>query len=276
MSSSDIAAAGRRSSVRSALIAFGVAFAAAGNARSAVHRSVYQATGSAWTTTRWDGPYVGVNTGGAIGDAALRAAVDPRTAGYFLTPDVAQLGDYGLVKASPLGFVGGAQAGYNVQVSSTVFGFEVDFDSLGLNDSRGVSAAYKSDPATSFHIQQTVRTDWLLTARPRVGYAFRDFLIYATAGLAMTRLKYMEQFTDTFNPAYSSDSFSRVMVGWTVGTGVEYMLREHWTVKGEYLYADLGSMPGRSSQAIPAEGDQFIHTANLNVHLLRVGLNYKF
>jgi outer membrane immunogenic protein len=279
MTSSDSPAAGRRSLVRCASIALGIIFAAAGNARSAFHRSVYQASGDSWTTTRWDGPYVGVNAGGAVGDSALRTAVDPRTANYFLPADVTQIGDAGLVKASPIGFTGGVQAGYNVQVSSVVFGFEADFDSLDLNDSRTVNDSYTSAPTTSFRIQQTIRTDWLLTARPRVGYAIRDFLVYATGGVAMTRLKYMEQFTDTFGPVNASDSFSQVKVGWTAGAGVEYMLRKHWTVKCEYLYADFGSMSNRYTPPPltgTSAGDQFIHTANLNVHLLRLGLNYKF
>ena len=273
MTSSDFTAAGRRSSVRS-LSALVIALAAAGNARS----GVYQATGDSWTVARWSGSYVGVNAGGAIGNSALRTAVDAGTASYFLPPDVAQLGDAGQVKASPIGFTGGVQAGYNIQVSSTVFGFEVDFDSLDLNDSRTASASYTSAPTTSFRIQQTIRTDWMLTARPRIGYAIDDFLVYATAGVAVTRLKYMEQFADTFGPAYASDSFSQTKVGWTVGAGVEYWLRTHWTVKCEYLYADFGSMSNRSTPFLTttSNGDQFIHTANLSVHLLRLGLNYRF
>ncbi|UFS78620.1 outer membrane beta-barrel protein [Tardiphaga sp. 37S4] len=38
-----------------------------------------------------------------------------------------------------------------------------------------------------------------------------------------------------------SFSESKVLSGWTVGAGVEYMFAPNWSLKGEYICADYGS-----------------------------------
>jgi opacity protein-like surface antigen len=42
----------------------------------------------------------------------------------------------------------------------------------------------------------TVSTDWLLTVRPRIGFAWDRTLAYATLGLAVTQLKFSQTYTD--------------------------------------------------------------------------------
>ena len=195
---------------------------------------------------------------------------------YFLPGDIAQIDGLASVRATPAGFTGGVQAGYDYQAGAVVYGLEADFDALELHDSRTVTEIYKSDGVTSFTLGQSFRTDWLFTLRPRIGWATEHYLIYGTAGVAATRLKYAETFSDNFGPAFESDSFSKTMVGWTVGAGAEYVLCDHWTVKGEYLYAAFGTMTKDPVLAVGINRDEFANSVSLTAHLIRLGLNYRF
>jgi outer membrane immunogenic protein len=71
-------------------------------------------------------------------------------------------------------------------------------------------------------------------------------------------------------------------VGWTVGGGAEWMFAPHWSLKGEYLYYDLGSVIYGSTITantgpLPFWTAAFTSTAaNFRGSIARAGLNYKF
>ena len=113
--------------------------------------------------------------------------------------------------------------------------------------------------------------------RARIGFTPYDrFLIYATGGLAYGEVKSYASVTGVQNAALGwSGSKSDVKYGWTLGAGAEYALTNNWTLKGEYLYYDLGKHmvsidrvtgpAGTASAELPTAG-----------HIGRVGLNYRF
>ncbi|MGH6684170.1 MAG: outer membrane protein, partial [Pseudolabrys sp.] len=104
----------------------------------------------------------------------------------------------------------------------------------------------------------TSKLTWLSTIRGRFGYVAGTWMPYVTGGFAFGNLDTCE------NVTCHSDTHT----GWTVGGGVEAKLPANWSVKVEYLYADLGS---HSSYFL------FVpHTASLTENIARVGLNYKF
>ena len=59
--------------------------------------------------------------------------------------------------------------------------------------------------------------------------------------------------------------------GWTVGTGLEYMVAPNWSVKGEYMYYDFGSTRFVAPAALAPFGS--FHTDD---HTLKLGVNYRF
>ena len=161
---------------------------------------------------------------------------------YFVPSDVTQIASSGQDTIHPNGGTGGIQAGYNWQAGNVVYGAEVDFDALDLNGSRSITTEYLSAPGTFFTINQSIKTDWLFTARPRIGWVSNNWLLYATGGLAVTELKFNNTFTDTFAAAYESGSISKTEAGWVVGGGVEYGFTNNWSAKLEYLYMDFGDV----------------------------------
>ena len=85
---------------------------------------------------------------------------------------------------------------------------------------------------------------WLGTTRARVGFVATPdnrLMIYATGGVAYGGGSSNFSAFDAATGAFWSGSPSSTRVGWTIGGGVEYAVTNNITIKGEYLYADLGS-----------------------------------
>jgi outer membrane immunogenic protein len=116
----------------------------------------------------WSGFYVGLNAGAAFGRAhdQTTTVFDP-VAGYFGATSVSAIASTGDLHTNKVGFTGGIQAGYNWQINSTVFGLETDFNYMGVKASTTSVGVYPCCAPTSFTINQSAKTDWLFTLRPR-------------------------------------------------------------------------------------------------------------
>lgn len=183
----------------------------------------------------WTGFYAGLNIGYDWGDVSLPHGSGGRARGVL----------------------GGGQVGVNYQMGDIVGGFEADIQGVDLH---GKSTRFGGVYALRSYIQP------LGTARARAGIAVDQMLIYATGGLAYAEVENKLRLFDR----HSRDS--DVQVGWTVGGGVEYAFDPNWSIKTEYLYADLGSKRYNFSLA----GIGIRQMVSYDQHLFRVGLNYKF
>ncbi|HZP76331.1 MAG TPA: outer membrane protein [Pseudolabrys sp.] len=151
---------------------------------------------------------------------------------------------------SPKGGLAGATIGYNLQTGSWVWGLEGDIDWSGI----------KGNVACGAGTCETSNT-WLGTARGRIGYAWDNFMPYVTGGAAFGGLKATNSLTG---------SASTTRIGWTLGAGLEYALWQNWSVKAEYLYADLGKFDcGISCGAAP-------DNVSFKTNIVRAGINYRF
>jgi outer membrane immunogenic protein len=242
----------------------------------------------------WTGFYAGVNAGGAWGrsDATTTPSctILPPFAAYFCSPTTGQANAAAIAAAgtgsmSGSAFTGGGQIGHNWQNGSIVYGAELDLESFHIRASRQAGANY---PATvnfggfghAFAIASSVSTDWLFTARGRVGWAFGNVLAYATGGLALTNLGATNSFVDNVvPPGTGSSSGSATKVGWTVGGGVEWAWSRNWSVKAEYLYLNFGSVAASGTiinPAGPGYANAISTSTDLTAQVARAGINYKF
>ena len=187
----------------------------------------------------WTGFYGGVNLGYKFdGDD------DVNTEGQA-APNIANIAGGarpGFVPLNRDGFVGGVQAGYNYQIGQFVTGIEADIDYL---DSRDSNTVITSQLGTGLPLANTFssRLDYLGTVRGRVGYAYDRVLFYATGGFAYGQSEHrvdMLGAASAGNLQFSGTS-SQLKTGYAVGAGVEYAVTNNWTVRGEYLFYDLGS-----------------------------------
>ncbi len=237
----------------------------------------------------WTGFYAGLNLGGAWGrsDASTTLAYSPF--GWFNITSPPAVNAAGRQHIHSSGFTGGGQVGYNWQSGPVVFGAEADIQYLHLSGNARSSAVYPCCSPTVFNVTSSVDTNWLFTARPRLGYAVNNWLFYVTGGVAVTDLKGDFTFTDNCaaNPgcggpnsnAHEAVSLTKTRAGWTVGGGIEAALWGQWSVKAEYLFLDFGSISGTGFLNPPVGGSNnnpFTHTINLKANVARVGLNYHF
>jgi outer membrane immunogenic protein len=147
------------------------------------------------------------------------------------------------VSFNTTGFLVGATLGYNYQMGSFVLGAEGDWDFSTIKGSLGGCCETK--------------VPWIATGRARLGYAWDRWLPYVTGGVAFASIK---------NTGVGSETANKL--GWTAGVGVEYAFMSAWSVKAEYLYADLGSMTCDACFAG--------QTVKWKTSIARAGLNYRF
>lgn len=201
----------------------------------------------------WTGFYVGVNAGGAWGHSDATTSTILPTINYLNAANVARVNSSGLQKPNTNGFIGGAQAGYNFQTGNIVLGAEADFQSFRQRGSASTTGCYAGAGCPGpYTINSSVSTDWLFTARPRLGWTFNNWLVFATGGVTVTQLKGDFTFNDNLvvagnGPASESASLSGTKAGWTAGGGLELGMNSGWSIKGEYLYVDFGSVSTTSA-----------------------------
>jgi outer membrane immunogenic protein len=230
----------------------------------------------------WTGFYVGLNAGYAWGDSNHDSTFTCPVAGTCpvnVPANQALFAAIGSGSLSPAGFTGGAQAGYNWQSANFVFGLETDFNALNLKATR-LGAAPSTNTASIFSTSSSISTDWLFTFRGRIGVTVAPtVLLYGTGGLAVTdaRLSNAAAVTPP-GPAAGASTSSQTLTGWTAGGGVEWALSRNWTLKGEYLYVNFGSLSTTTNLAGAgfANPDTFTTSAKLNAHIARAGVNYRF
>ncbi len=213
----------------------------------------------------WTGFYVGAHAGAAF--VQRNRGVDVNTYNT-VAGDAASLG-------AKTAFIGGLQVGYNHQFSNFVLGVEADISYLGYRSRASTPASIALFGGDTIY---QAKADWLGTARLRAGVAIDRALIYVTGGLAYSDLKYSVVDACIVAPCGGAtiNASGRPDWGWVLGGGLEYAITNNWTVKGEYLYA---SFRGRtvSAAAGPGAGGTFnFRFGRTDMHIARLGVNYKF
>lgn len=179
------------------------------------------------TAYDWSGFYAGVNAGYGWAEAYDAGGVR-----VFGPTTVNQIN----------GLLGGAQIGFNVQHDAIVFGVEADIQASGLSQTVGAG---------------TVALDYLGTVRARIGVDVGNGVLpYLTAGIAYGQGRVSP-------PAPVETQFH---TGWAVGGGVEFKLQEQVSLKGEYLYYDLGQQNYVAT----------VGNTGFRGHTIRAGVNFHF
>lgn len=199
----------------------------------------YMPVKAAAPRSNWSGSYVGLHGGYGWGDL-----------------DTVRTGAAGAGNASlkPEGGYGGFQGGYNwLYAPNALIGIEIDSSFGDLKDSAPMAGGVGT---------LTSKIEDLGTARLRLGYLMTpDSLFYVTGGAAYAR----EKSTSASVPAVNTKADH---LGWTLGAGFEYMFAPQWSLKAEYLYADLGSFKDNDQlNAVVTKSD-------LTLNTVRVGINY--
>ncbi|WP_341898069.1 outer membrane beta-barrel protein [Ferrovibrio terrae] len=229
----------------------------------------------------WTGFYTGLTVGTAMGKAEM--SLNPT--GAFNGPLAADITDGNFWRRTTdldsAAFTGGLYGGYQVKVDRVVYGLEGEAGYLGLKDSSSITATVST--GNTYRLDQKVETDFFASLRPRVGYVPEAFsgslLLFATGGVTLTQVR-VDQTFKQIGVAYQSKGLAedKMLVGWTVGGGMEYAMSKAWSLKAEYLYADLGTIENNNVPGSPASVAAYRtnNKAELTTHILRIGTAWHF
>jgi outer membrane immunogenic protein len=174
--------------------------------------------------------------------------------------------------ASASSWLAGAQAGYNWQRGSVVYGLEADISGTGLKSEMNTTLQSIFNPPPTANTVSSI--DWYGTVRGRLGWATGPVMLYATGGLAYGKTAVNSTLFDNPNLIFLNSQSSSVKAGWVAGFGIEYLWRPNLILNLGYQYVDLGttslfgsSLNGRLMQSVMASG-QF--------QVVSVGLSWLF
>jgi len=171
-------------------------------------------------------------------------------------------------------FAGGGQVGFNYQISSLVLGIEGDFDWLSNNNNNSVGVVIPG-PGLGHTFTASINNRWVTTLTGRLGFAWDRVLLYGKGGAAWVGNNGFTVSDVTAGTSVTvSNSSNRT--GWTAGGGLEWAFANNWTARVEYDFIGLNSN-NNNTFTVPSgvlAGDVF--TANRNISMVTVGLNYLF
>jgi outer membrane immunogenic protein len=215
-------------------------------------QSYYPAAPLPPATYDWSGLYIGGNVGAGL----LADTFTPIGTG---TAPGAPLGP---TKVSPVGVIGGGQAGVNFEWAPWVIGAEVSWDSSAITATKTVADAGGTSESSTSNPQ------WIATATGRFGWASNDLLFYAKGGGAWMHVSYTQELVagGISGPVQSiSDNRS----GFTAGAGLEYAFTENLSGRMEYDFMDFGTKNYSGFTLTPV-------SVRSNLSTLTAGINYRF
>jgi opacity protein-like surface antigen len=190
---------------------------------------------------QWTGVYLGGNLGGAFSE---EKAVTP-------------LGPW---SPNSSGVFGGGQLGYNFMVAPNwLIGIEGELDSSAAQGTVVIPNMVAAATITSNH-------RWYSSLEGRLGFSQGPWLVYAKGGAAWIDVDY--RMTGSFNGMTAMASANNTAIGWTLGTGLEYMWAPGWSAKAEYDFLDFGTQ----NVAFGALGTSLAVTTQ--VHEFKMGVNW--
>jgi len=204
----------------------------------------------------WQGCHIGVSGGATFG----RSRHDGNPPGPIeLTPYFNISG----------GMVG---VGYGcTYVLSPGWAFGTDSD-LSWTNKRGSS--FDTGPGGNPTFNSQTNEHWFSTTRLRVGPTWDRLWVYATGGLATASVEGVLTV-----PGLGTFGETHMLWGATGGAGLEYALSDMWSFKVEYLYARFQNKAytfGDNPVLGPAGLNSWRSGLNVDDHVFRVGLNYRF
>lgn len=255
--------------MRSIVIAAAAGLFVASHAQAAdlPARMPVKAAPAAVVAPSWSGFHVGLFAGYGWGRVEATAPFDSNT-GFF----------YNFLGASYAfdadGFFGGATLGYSVQSGAIVYGLEGEVGYLGL---KGSALEPNDLPATTDTVTR-FKSDVYGAIYARLGVAAGNALLYGKGGVAFLNAE-----ASTIDPCAGvagcgvttlTMTGDKVMVGWSAGGGIEWMVGGGWSVKGEYAYFDFGKIDTAGPSSVP--GEFYRQSIAVTAHTAKLGVNYRF
>lgn len=221
------------------------------------------------------GYYLGANVGWKFASYTTDFETDS-----FVTDDVVTPPQEFEFDTNKNSFTGGGQIGYNLQRNHFLFGFEADWNTQSIGDTNVIEVT--NNPAFVEGDTFKTKTRWENSYRLRLGYVYRNWLFYGTAGVS--RINYQVTANvlspDDSNASTSKDTVQETALGETIGIGTELALSKYWSIGTEYRFS---TYPGQNFhmnnievQASPAVSTPInAHVRGLTTNQLLFKVNFR-
>jgi outer membrane immunogenic protein len=230
-------------------------------------------------TSTWSGFYIGVegNYTRSSADFSLMPTGD-----FNRFPDLSdELSFRGRHEFDGDGGGIGGYGGYNWMLCEHfLFGLEIEGRRVwGLKD-HFKTGDFDFGRLGMFDIHSSFDTEeipYVVTFGPRLGYILDRFLPYLRGGLAFGQVDAHQGILTSALGGNTNGKESASQVGWCVGGGLEYALTDHWRLRVEYQYTDLGT-PDFSGWGHPDQFRNFTSWNSVHVteHSGNFGVGYAF
>jgi outer membrane immunogenic protein len=214
----------------------------------------------------WTGFYIGANVGGVFGDVDI-TGVSEDTDYVNISPAFSPPAGVSAVDFSADGVLGGAQLGYNFQMSDWVFGLEIEGHGMDFDTATAINA--DGDILS-------VESEWGASATARLGFVLAaNSLIYVKGGYATGNIKtgYLDTITTPNTTGFLETD--EIHHGFIIGGGIEHAIGENVSVGLEYNYIDLGETD-HSGTASGTGGGLVVYDVQAQLHTVSARLNYHF
>ena len=254
---------------------------------------VSSVTNAAEPELDWTGFHIGAGVGVSISsiEDELKYFQESETGGV-IGAETSFLRDVeGSKHGHDVGPLGTLETGFDVQINSFVLGALASYDfSDGRVSEDFTGPISRTNPGGTIAGTTTVNDVWKIgngwMLGGRFGYLVDDdILAYVLGGYTERKVSarsYVsstlppESFGELNHPPYDDSSWK---AGWVVGGGVETLLTENISLKGEYRYSDLGtsqfSFFSETSNQITTSITDFQRKADLATHSVRAVLSLR-
>lgn len=213
------------------------------------------------SAANWNGFYIGLHAGGASGDVDWTNVTNNAVATEIDFDPGQTIGQ------SPDGVLGGAQIGFNYQMTNWVFGLEASGSGLDFDE----TTANPNDPFSDEFVSSEI--DWLVTAAARIGFTTMDSMIYLKGGYATANIttNHVDGSFGAEGPDTNSYSTDETHGGWVAGLGLEHQIGSNVSVGVEYNYIDLGNT---DHTGVATTGGNVVNDIDAQIHAVTARLNW--
>jgi outer membrane immunogenic protein len=258
-------------------LAFSVTIGIAGLGSASAADLPIKAAPMAVAVYSWGGWYAGVNAGYAWNNSSGNlVSFSTAPPAIDFTAAVTAGGTPSFLGAKHEGGFGGAQVGYNWQMTKWLFGLEADIQGADIGQTSTVTFPGGGGIVPSASTGRD-HLNWFGTVRGRIGITANKVLVYGTGGLAFggTSTSVTNVFTPGTAGTFAGNS-SNTSFGWAAGVGLEWGFAPKWSLKGEYLHVDLGSSNTTMLDPVNFPGAFATYRFNHTLDTVRAGVNYHF
>lgn len=225
----------------------------------------------------WSGAYVGIHGGAAWGNQEFDLGPQSQLSEYFFNSGYLPTS----ISLDDASFAGGALAGYNWQSGALVLGVEADITAFaGMDRQQVVNLALG---VSGYETTASAEVDDLATIRARLGLLVTpNTLLFVTGGAAFGRAEVSMSASDVAFVCPNTVSLcldqskSDWLSGWVAGGGAEFAITANWSLRGEYLHYDLGSLKFNTAPPPPHDDYVFSTRTDFSGDIARGTLNYRF